>query len=166
MLVLFAHLLPLIFFIFLTPPLSADGEVWGVAFGITAETRDVVLAGLDHREKGGYTRHTVSVECLPPPSQRAARPEDPPAAPPRVLEAIVYVGTHDNPDWAGPAPMEDIAAQIARSVGPSGPNPEYLFNLAAWARSIGRRDPHLEELDARVRELLAKEELQMGGGKA
>lgn len=46
---------------------------------------------------------------------------------------------------------EEVAAQIAAAVGPSGPNREYLFNLAEAMRGIGVEDAHLYELEAMVR---------------
>lgn len=50
-----------------------------------------------------------------------------------VKDALVYVATPNqavNRNWLGPAPLELIAAQIATARGPSGPNWEYLFQLA------------------------------------
>ena len=37
----------------------------------------------------------------------------------------------------------DIARQIARSNGPSGPNSEYLLHLASALRELGKSDPHV-----------------------
>ena len=49
-----------------------------------------------------------------------------------VRGALTYIATSDpaNLNWLGPASVEDVAAQIAAAEGPSGPNREYLFNLA------------------------------------
>ena len=38
--------------------------------------------------------------------------------------------------------MEDVAAQIAAAEGPSGPNRDYLFNLAEAMRGIGVEAGH------------------------
>jgi cation transport protein ChaC len=44
-----------------------------------------------------------------------------------------------------------MAAQIARSEGPSGPNAEYLLKLAASLRDLGEDDSHVFDLETRIR---------------
>lgn len=51
-----------------------------------------------------------------------------------------------------------MAAQIAAAVGPSGPNREYLFNLAEAMRGIGVDDPHLRELESMVRDIVSDDQ--------
>jgi hypothetical protein len=74
---------------------------------------------------------------------------------PVVRDALTYIATGSaaNLNWLGPASTEEVAAQIAAAVGPSGPNREYLFNLAEAMRGIGVEDEHLYELEAKVRDL-------------
>ena len=45
-------------------------------------------------------------------------------------------------DFAGPAPREVIAQQIASATGPSGPNDEYLFCLARALQEVCRKFRH------------------------
>ena len=55
--------------------------------------------------------------------------------------------THCSADYLGPAPLEDIAAQIAGARGPSGPNCEYVFRLADAMRAMSVQDEELFQLE-------------------
>lgn len=115
-----------------------EARCWGVAYRVRPEVATAVLAGLDHREKGGYRRVLVDV-------MRAD------ASP--LRGAVMYLATEDNPNYAGPAPLHEIAAQVRRSRGPSGPNAEYVLRLAQALRAMGvgdDEDAHVFELAARV----------------
>ena len=113
---------------------------WGRAYEVAAYDRSEVLARLDHREQGGYDRFTVTahVKGLDIPT----------------VDALIYVANEDNPCFLGPAPIADIAEQVARSVGPSGPNPEYVLRLEEALAAIGGTDEHVSALAAAVRRLL------------
>ena len=95
-----------------------------------------VLDGLDFREKGGYTRELVDVH--------AADGSD--------VKALLYTGTPENPmfDAAMIADLDAAARTIGTSVGPSGPNREYLLNLARWLEDAGEEDNHVAGLVARL----------------
>lgn len=96
---------------------------------------------MDFREKGGYTKHDVTFY----PSEVIESP----------IHLNIYIGTSDNEEYLGPAPIEDIANQILCSVGPSGKNIEYLLNLANAVRQLfpDEYDEHLFELEKRVKHL-------------
>ena len=98
------------------------------------------MAYLNHREKGGYTLHDV--QFYPKDTKIIKFP------------VYVYIATESNEEFLGDAPMTDIAKQIATSHGPSGPNSEYLLNLAETVREMGVEDEHLFELEKRVSEEL------------
>ena len=68
-------------------------------------------------------------------------------------EGLVYIATEDNAAFAGPAPVAEIARRIAASQGPSGPNRDYLLNLAAALRELGATDAHVFALEAELRAL-------------
>ena len=105
------------------------------------------MAYLNHREKGGYTLH--SVEFHPKDKNLITFP------------VYVYIATENNEEFLGDAPMEDIARQVARSRGPSGENSEYLLRLAKAVREMGVEDDHLFELEKRVSEELVNNRLNM-----
>ncbi|KAK4515443.1 uncharacterized protein ATC70_010389 [Mucor velutinosus] len=121
-----------------------DKVTWGVAFKIPSDDVEATRAYLDHREKNGYTVHTVDVFSL----------EDDET--PAVRNALVYIGTTDNEAYVGPAPADKIAQQIHDSYGPSGWNAEYLLNLADALREIspGVKDDHVFELERRVKKII------------
>lgn len=118
---------------------APDAHVWGRAYRVSPTQRDQILAQLDHREKGGYER--TWVEVVVPGG------ED-------IAEALVYIGTPENPEWLGEASPEEIARQILVSRGPSGPNPEYLLELAESLRQMpGADDPHIFAIERALLEL-------------
>ena len=112
---------------------DAAARCWGMAYRVSDAQRAVVLAQLDHREKGGYDRRLVAVHPTT---------EEPP------FHALIYIATPDNANYLGPAPDADIAATIGRSHGPSGTNRDYLLNLAGALEEHGISDPHVEALVA------------------
>lgn len=109
---------------------QADAECWGMVYEVAPSDRRAVLANLDHREKGGYARHEVAAEL-----KTGER-----------VDALVYLATPDNESYLGEAPLDAIAAQVRESVGPSGPNIEYVVELARALSAMGASDPHVEAL--------------------
>ena len=76
------------------------------------------------------------------------------------MTALTYLATPVNAHYLGDASLESIAAQIARSIGPSGPNAEYLFRLHDWLESVQARDDHVRELVERVKRIQQGEGMQ------
>jgi cation transport protein ChaC len=116
----------------LTP--MAGEECPGVIFGIEPPDVDAVIAILDIRESGGYSRTTAPV---------ITRDGE-------TVEATVYVGLPENPSYLGPDTIEAMARHIAGAEGPSGPNLDYLLQLRAALAKLGHRDRHIEELVAHL----------------
>ncbi|KHA80206.1 gamma-glutamyl cyclotransferase [Janthinobacterium lividum] len=105
----------------------------GMAYLITPE----VFAHLDHREKNGYLRLTTDITF-----------DDG-----SKVEGLVYIANEENAAFLGAAPELDIARQIARSNGPSGPNSEYLLHLASALRELGKSDPHVFAIEQHLAQM-------------
>jgi cation transport regulator ChaC len=99
----------------------------GVAYLITPQVFD----HLDHREKNGYLRFTTTMTF-----------DDGGSA-----DGLVYIAMDDNAAWLGPASDRSIVEQIAAASGPSGRNRDYLLDLAAALRALGKHDPHVFALE-------------------
>lgn len=117
---------------------EAGARCGGVAYRAAGDI-DALLANLDHREKAGYERmchagHSESGETI-------------------LAEMLVYVSPRSNPGFLGRAPIPEMAAHIAASRGPSGPNDEYLLRLDEALQQHGIEDAHVRRLAAALREL-------------
>ena len=53
--------------------------------------------------------------------------------------------------WGSDGDADDVAEQIARAVGPSGANSDYLYNLCEALRALDIEDDDLYALEASVR---------------
>jgi cation transport regulator ChaC len=108
---------------------EAAAICWGVAYRVADADWDDVVRGLDQRESGGFERHELLVR-FPGSARPAAR-------------ALVYVAAEGNPNFLGPAPLEQMAAQVQRARGRSGSNADYVERLAAGLRALGAVDDHV-----------------------
>ncbi|MEM7081848.1 MAG: gamma-glutamylcyclotransferase [Pseudomonadota bacterium] len=88
---------------------SVTGRLYALPRTRIADT----LAYLDHRESGGYTRCWVTVH-----REGAGR-----------CRALTYVALPGNPHYLGDCPVDELAAHIRRSTGPSGHNYDYYQDL-------------------------------------
>lgn len=105
----------------------------GMAYRITP----TVFAPLDVREKNGYLRLAIPLLFADGKSETG----------------VVYLAGADNAAWLGPASDAAIAAQIAASSGPSGPNRDYLLELAAALRALDYHDAHVFAIEQALRRL-------------
>jgi cation transport regulator ChaC len=113
-----------------------DAICWGMGYRVSPEVHEGVLAALDERESGGFERRHVEL-CFPDASRAPAT-------------ALVYVAPEGNPNFLGPAPIEEMAAQVLTARGRSGANSEYVLRLADALRELGVEDDHVFELAAGV----------------
>ncbi|OIT27412.1 PREDICTED: gamma-glutamylcyclotransferase 2-1-like [Nicotiana attenuata] len=76
---------------------------------------------------------------------------------PALTGVIVFTSTPDkvnNKYYLGPAPLEDMARQIATASGPCGDNREYIFKMEKALYDIGHEDDYIIELANEVRKVL------------
>ena len=118
---------------------SPEDRCWGVAYRLDEARADKVLDDLDVRERGGYVRMEVELEL---------------DGSERVL-GVTYQAWPGNRNYAGPAPLAEIAGQVVAATGPSGANADYVRDLDAALRAMSAEDGHTAELAAKVRALLA-----------
>ena len=115
-----------------------DDAIWGaVCDGMAYLITPDVFAHLDHREKNGYLRLATEITF-----------EDG-----SKTEGLVYIANEENAAFLGAASELDIARQIARSNGPSGPNSEYLLHLASALRELGKSDPHVFAIEQHLAQM-------------
>lgn len=138
---------------------APDATCVGVAYRIAPDDEEAVLAHLDVREQNGYERlrrplllgdpSAETRDALAGPRGRAFN------APGETVEGLVYLAGPTNPSFLGPAPLEQIARQIAASQGPSGSNAAYLLSLADALRALDAPDEHVFALEALVHGMLS-----------
>lgn len=109
-------------------------------FGRAFKVEHHIFEHLDHREKNGYLREEIEIYL-----ENGNR----------VL-GLVYIGAPDNAAYLGEATIEDIAAHIARSSGPSGDNKDYVFDLADALREHGEEDEHVFGIEREIFSILSK----------
>lgn len=110
-----------------------------VCVGAAYRVDEAVFEHLDHREKNGYERVAVGMHLVRDGESRTG-----------TVNGVTYIAPPGNLAYLGPADIDEMAAQIARSSGPSGSNREYLFQLAAALNDLGVQDPHVQALIERL----------------
>jgi len=94
-----------------------------MAYRLDGDDEANVLRRLDERERGGYERIEKELyfdDCSTASSRRG----------------WVYLATPANPNYLGPASLEEMGRQVRASSGPSGENVEYVLRLAEALRKI------------------------------
>lgn len=115
-----------------------DAICWGMAYRISAETKESVLASLDYREKGGYDRLEIPINLRSNITH----------------QGITYRANEHNPDFLGQATPSEIAHQVTTASGPSGSNIEYVLKLAQALREIEVVDLHVVAIEHEVKRLI------------
>ncbi|KIP08557.1 hypothetical protein PHLGIDRAFT_376380 [Phlebiopsis gigantea 11061_1 CR5-6] len=128
-------------------PFPDEDVVWGVAYTINPLYESEVRDYLDYREKDGYTIEEIDVWGVEDGREAVVAPK-----------AFTYVGLPNNPSFIGSEPIDQLAEHIWKSVGPSGPNKDYLYELTTAVRRLApeSHDSHLYALETRCRKLDAE----------
>ncbi len=115
---------------------EADAVCWGMGYRVEPGAWEEVLRALDERESGGFERL-----CLELDFGTAGRPP---------VRALVYVAPSGNPNFLGPAALDEMASQILRARGKSGSNAEYVLRLASALRELDAEDEHVFAVASRL----------------
>ncbi len=114
---------------------APDDLCWGMAYRFDEAAAKAILADLDVRERGGYVRMEVELELN---GQR----------PTQRTTGLTYQAWPGNRNYAGPAPIAEIAAQVLEATGPSGTNADYVRDLHAALQALEAKDAHVATLAA------------------
>ncbi|VFQ99291.1 unnamed protein product [Cuscuta campestris] len=125
----------------------ADGEIcWGIAYKITKkEDQEVAIAHLEVREKQYDKKAYLDIFT------------ELTSSAPAISNALVYIASQDpksNKNYLGPASLYEMARQIVRADGPSGPNRDYLFQLEKALGLLGCEDKHVTDIADEVRRIV------------
>jgi cation transport protein ChaC len=112
--------------------LDRGGSCLGLAFRVSADRRDEVIAYLRERElvTNVYLERWVPVRFTD--GGRA--------------QALTYVVDRSHIQYAGHLPPAEAAARVSGAVGQSGRNEDYVANTVSHLRELGIRDLWLEEV--------------------
>lgn len=105
-----------------------------VCHGVAYKVESTVFKQLDVREKNGYLRLNIDMAF----------------ADGSIDQGLVYIATSDNEAYLGEASEYEIAMQICNAEGPSGPNDEYLIELAKSLRAMAVDDPHVYGIERHI----------------
>ncbi|KAG6490732.1 hypothetical protein ZIOFF_052042 [Zingiber officinale] len=160
-----------LFFFFL--PINKPGffflpliDWWGVAYRIPEEEKKIAL----EMSTVFFSPHFYHLHILQSLEIREKQYDlkvyldfytDEASSIPAINGVMVYIGSEDkktNPNYLGPASLDEMARQIAVAEGPSGPNTDYLFHLEESLKQIGCEDPHVTDLVAAVRRVVSTKE--------
>lgn len=127
---------------------NVEGAIcWGAAYCVRGgpERERLAMEYLERRECEYDKKTLVDFYKEGEPSQ------------PALTGVIVFTSTPDkvsNKYYLGPAPLEEMARQIATAHGPCGNNRDYLFSLERAMFVIGHEDDTVIELAKEVRRVL------------
>lgn len=127
--------------------IESSDSVWGMAYAIERAAWPEIEAALMHREQQGYARVAVQIGLA---AEAIAGPIT------ERVPGLLFIATGDNPYFIGPESLEATAAIIQRSVGPSGPNLDYVLALEAALTEMHAHDAEVAVLASLLRAVTAR----------
>jgi cation transport protein ChaC len=116
--------------------LDRGGSCVGMAFRVSGDSREEVIAYLREREQvtGVYLERTLPL--------RLESGEG--------VEATAYIADRGHEQYAGSLDAADAAAMVTGSVGQSGHNEAYVLSTIEHLQALGIRDRWLEDVADRI----------------
>jgi cation transport regulator ChaC len=108
----------------------AEATLVGAVYYVTAPASEL-LRELDYRERAGYERVLVEVVTE---TER--------------LQAVTWIAPPGNAYDVGQLPLVELAQHVQSSVGPSGRNDDYVFQLERALAELGGVDEFVSALSA------------------
>jgi len=119
--------------------LCRGGSCWGMVYHLATRRQREILAALWRREMRNYVYLPRLV---------AAR-----LGGGRSVRALTFVSDQTHSQFAGDLDVERTARLVAQGRGGRGHNVDYLQKTLAHMRQLGVRDPHLDRVLVRAKEL-------------
>ena len=98
---------------------DVEHKAYGIAYEIKLENMEKTFEHLNVREKCGYSLNEVDFHTSLDINQKIQKP----------LLCVCYFANETNIYYSPESDTNKIAKQIYETVGPSGPNKAYLYNL-------------------------------------
>jgi len=109
-----------------------ESKAYGIAYEIKLENMERTFEYLNFREKCGYSLNEVDFHLLDKGDQNMP------------LLCVCYFANETNIYFSPESDANKIAQQIYETVGPSGPNKAYLYNLCDALRLMAREVREIE----------------------
>ena len=113
---------------------KSESKAYGIAYEIKLEHMEKTFEYLNFREKCGYSLNEVDFHLLPLDKGDQNMP----------LLCVCYFANETNIYFSPESDVNKIAQQIYETVGPSGPNKAYLYNLCDALRLMGTEVREIE----------------------
>ncbi len=122
--------------------LENGGSCKGIAFRITAKTREQELKVIWNREMvgGSYIPKFVKLHIGVGSDKK-------------IVRAIAFTMNHAHENYIGKLTIDEVAKTLAYAEGPLGKGEDYLFNTVSRLKELGLVDHHLFKLARMIRAL-------------